>query len=477
MTEIINHINDFLWSYIMIGLLLASAVYFTIVSRGVQFRYIPEMWRLLVRSGIRQEENVEKHEPAFSLVVPHTARVSSFQAFAVSVASRVGTGNLAGVATAIALGGPGSVFWMWIIALLGSANAFVESTLAQLFKVRGKHSFIGGPAYYIFKGTGSRVWAVTFAILITLTFALAFNSVQSNTIALAVKPYGIDSYVAGIILSALTIGCIWGGIRTIARVSEIIVPVMAILYIILAVVVVAINIAHFPDVIRLIVSNAFGFESVMGGGVGMAVMMGVKRGLFSNEAGEGSTPNAAATATVSHPVKQGLLQSFGVFVDTLLICTCTAFIILCSGVYDSGENGITLTQQALDSEIGMELGSAFIAVAIFFFAFSSIIANYYYGESNIRFITSRPMPVLILKIASTAMVMTGALVELDLVWAFADITMALMTMCNVAAILVLGKYAIACLADYRSQSREGRNPVYRSSTIPEIEKLTECWPS
>lgn len=466
MLDIINHINDFLWTYIMIALLLGTAIYFTIATRGVQFRSLREMARVLVRSGNRHGFTGGKS----------SHRVSSFQAFAVSVASRVGTGNLAGVATAIAVGGPGSVFWMWIIAILGSANAFIESTLAQLFKERGEHSFRGGPAYYIYKGTGKRWWAITFAILITITFPLAFSSVQSNTIALAVEPYGVSPVLTGVILSVLTIACIWGGIRTISRVSEIIVPVMAILYIILALVIVGMNIHHFPEVMALIVKNAFGIESVVGGGMGMAVMMGVKRGLFSNEAGEGSTPNAAATAAVSHPVKQGLLQALGVYVDTLLVCTATAFIILCSGVFDNGETGIRLTQTAIDAEFGVSLGSAFIAIAIFFFAFSSIIANYYYGEANVQFITRRRLPVLLLKIATTAMVMVGALVELDLVWALADVTMGLMTFCNIIAIIILGRYAVACLDDYRAQRRRGIDPVYRRSVIPSIARLTDCWP-
>ncbi len=453
----------------MIALLIGAALWFTISTRGVQFRYIGEMWRLLGSSGKRHEELPEGASK-------HHFHVSSFQAFAVSVASRVGTGNLAGVATAIALGGPGAIFWMWMIAILGSANAFIESTLAQLFKVKGEHSFRGGPAYYIYKGIGSRVWAVTFAVLITITFALAFQSVQSNTIALAFEPYGVPVTATGVILTILTLACIWGGIRSIARVSEIVVPVMAILYIILALVIVCLNIHHFPAVMELIISNAFGFEQIMGGGIGMAVIMGVKRGLFSNEAGEGSTPNAAATASVSHPVKQGLLQTLGVYVDTLLVCTATAFIILCSGVFNSGATGIALTQDALDSEIGSGLGSAFVAAAIFFFAFSSIIANYYYGEANIQFITSRRWPVTALKIASSAMVMTGALVELEVVWALADITMALMTICNVAAILFLGRYAVACLRDYSAQRRQGFDPIYRRSTIPSIARLTDCWP-
>lgn len=468
MLETINAANDFLWTYVMIALLIGAALWFTILTRGVQFRYFGAMWSLLARSGSRHDHSDGSAR--------HHARVSSFQAFAVSVASRVGTGNLAGVATAIAIGGPGSIFWMWVIALLGSANAFVESTLAQLFKVRGDHAFVGGPAYYIFRGIGSKIWAVTFAILITITFALAFNSVQSNTIVLAVEPYGLSPALTGSILSFLTICCIWGGIRSIARVSAVIVPVMAIFYVVLAIAVVIMNLHHFPAVMAMIVGDALGFDSVAGGGVGMALIMGVKRGLFSNEAGEGSTPNAAATAAVSHPVKQGLLQAFGVFVDTLLVCTATAFIILCSGVFDSGATGIALTQQALDSELGINAGSAFVAVAIFFFAFSSIIANYYYGEANVRFISRRRWPVTVLKIASTAMVMVGALVELDLVWALADITMALMTICNVAAILVLGRYAVACLDDYDMQCRQGKDPVYRRSTIPSIFKMTDCWP-
>ena len=282
--------------------------------------------------------------------------------------------------------------------------------------------------------------------------------------------------LTGVVLSILTLACIWGGIRTISRVSEIVVPVMAIFYVVLAIVIVILNLHRFPDVMAMIVENAFGFDSVMGGGVGMAVMMGIKRGLFSNEAGEGSTPNAAATAAVSHPVKQGLLQAFGVFVDTLLICTCTAFIILCSGVFADGATGIALTQRALDSELGSELGSLFVAIAIFFFAFSSVIANYYYGEANLQFITRRRWPVALLKIASTAMVMIGALVSLDMVWALADITMALMTICNVAAILLLGRYAVACLADYSEQRKRGMDPVYRRSTIPSIALMTDCWP-
>ncbi len=367
--DIIGHINDFLWTYLMTALLLGAGLYFTLRLGGVQFRMIGEMLRLLVNSS-------QKHDDKKDLSLPADKKISSFQAFAVSLASRVGTGNVAGVAIAIALGGPGAVFWMWVVALLGSANAFVESTLAQLFKVRGEHSYIGGPAYYISKGLGKRWYAVVFAVLITVTFALAFNSVQSNTISIAIhNSFGVERYVTGIVLTVLTLGVIWGGIQRIARINEVVVPVMAVLYLLLALYVIIIRIDSFPHVMAMIVKNAFGIEQVAGGSIGMAMIMGVKRGLFSNEAGEGSTPNAAATAAVSHPVKQGLIQTLGVYTDTLLVCTATAFIILCSGVVDTGLTGIELTQAALGSEVG-GVASVFIAVAIVLFGFTSIIANY-----------------------------------------------------------------------------------------------------
>lgn len=372
----INGVNDILWSYILIIMLLGCAVWFTIKSRFVQFRMIGEMIRLLGDSAGKGEKG-EKH-------------ISSFQAFAVSLASRVGTGNLAGVATAVAIGGPGSVFWMWLIALLGSSSAFVESTLAQLYKEKGKDSFIGGPAYYMLHGLGLRWMGVLFAVLISITFGFAFNSVQSNTICAAWEgAFGIDHAWIGAILTVLTLIVIFGGIQRIARVSSIVVPVMALGYIALALGIVLFNITRLPAVIETILSNAFGWEQAIGGSVGAALMQGIKRGLFSNEAGMGSAPNVAATAHVSHPVKQGLIQALGVFTDTQIICTCTAFIILFSGApLDGSINGVQLTQQALSNEVG-SIGSTFVALAILLFAFSSIIGNYYYGEANIRFITSK----------------------------------------------------------------------------------------
>ncbi len=468
MNTLLDNINDFLWTYVLVAVLLGAGLYFTIRLRGVQFGMIGEMCRLLIKSGGKYDASNSRREAP-------GRRISSFQAFAVSLASRVGTGNIAGVAIAIALGGPGAVFWMWVVAFLGSANAFVESTLAQLFKVRGEHSFRGGPAYYIQKGIGKRWYARTFAILITVTFALAFNSVQSNTIAIALEnSFGIEKIATGVALTALTLIVIWGGIQRIAKLNEVIVPVMAVFYLLLAFYVIIVRIGYFPHVMRLIVENAFGINQIAGGGIGMAMIMGVKRGLFSNEAGEGSTPNAAATADVSHPVKQGLIQTLGVYTDTLLVCTATAFIILCSGVFDSGLTGIELTQAALSNEVG-DAATIFVAIAIVLFGFTSIVANYYYGETNTDFIGRFKGSHTILRLLSAAMVAIGSVASHNLVWTLADITMALMTLCNIVAILLLGRYAAICLRDYRTQRRQGIDPVYHKETIPEIADKTECW--
>jgi AGCS family alanine or glycine:cation symporter len=460
---IINLINDLLWTYILVALLLGCAVWFTLRTRFVQFRMIKEMVRLLGDSGGKGDAK-EKH-------------ISSFQAFAISIASRVGTGNLAGVATAIAVGGPGAVFWMWVIALLGASSSFVESTLAQLYKIKGKDSFIGGPAYYMRKGLKQPWMGALFAVLITITFGFAFNSVQSNTLCAAFEgAFGFDHAVVGGIITALTLTIIFGGVQRIAKVSSIIVPIMALGYIALALIIVLLNIKELPGVLALIVGHAFGWEQALGGGVGMALMQGIKRGLFSNEAGMGSAPNVAATAHVSHPVKQGLIQTLGVFTDTLIICTCTAFIILFSGApLDGSTNGVQLTQHALTNEIGPS-GAIFVAVALFFFAFSSILGNYYYGEANIRFITAKKWVLHTYRILVSGMVLFGSVATLDLVWSLADITMALMAVCNLIAIIFLGKYAIRLLSDYRAQKKAGiQSPVFRKETMPDIEKDLECW--
>lgn len=462
-TELINQANYILWTYILVAMLLGCALWFSIKTRFVQFRMIAEMVRLLGDSTAKID-GYEKH-------------ISSFQAFTISLASRVGTGNLAGVATAITVGGPGAVFWMWVIALLGASSAFVESTLAQLFKVRSKHSYIGGPAYYMEKGLKKRWMGIIFAVLITITFGFAFNSVQSNTICAAFDgAFNVDPLYMGIGITLLTIIIIFGGVHWIANVSSILVPVMALGYILLALYIVISNITHLPEVIGIIIGNAFGMEQAIGGGIGAALMQGIKRGLFSNEAGMGSAPNAAATAHVTHPAKQGFIQALGVFTDTLLICTCTAFIILFSGKgFITDLDGIQLTQAALNSQIG-NIGSTYIAIAILFFAYSSILGNYYYGEANLRFITRNRNVINIYRILVGGMVFFGSTASLKLVWSLADVTMALMAICNLIAILLLGKYAFRLLDDYMQQKKNGvKSPVFSKDRMKDIEDDITCW--
>ena len=458
----ITAVNDALWAYLLIGALIICGLYFTVRTRFVQFTMVGDMFRQLFDAS---PPGKRKH-------------ISSFQAFAVSVATRVGTGNLAGVATAIAVGGPGAVFWMWVIALVGAATAFVEATLAQLYKRPDSESFIGGPAYYISRGLHSKWMAALFAVLITLTFGLSYNSIQSNTICDALhEAFGYDKLIVGAIISAIALFIAFGGIQRIAHVSSVLVPVMAVGYFILALVIVIMNIGMVPHIFRLIVENAFGFEQVAGGGLGMTIMTGVKRGLFSNEAGEGSAPNVAATAHVSHPVKQGLIQSLGVFTDTLLVCSCTAFVVLISGLYTTdGLIGIQLTQAALEGQVG-GWGTIFVAVAIFLFAFSSIIGNYYYGEANIRFLTNSKAAIFIFRLLSGgAFVFLGAVASFEFVWNLGDLFMALLTICNLVAIACLGKYAFRLLDDYRAKKRSGiKDPEFHRSDLPEVADELDSW--
>ena len=474
LNELITIVNDAIWGYVLIFVLVGCGVWFTIKTRFVQFRMVGEMFRLLTDSAVSTvEEQVKEQQRGET-----SKHISSFQAFAVSVATRVGTGNLAGVASAIAIGGPGAVFWMWLIALIGSATAFVESTLAQLYKQKHKDSFIGGPAYYIQKGLKQRWMAITFAILITCQFGLSNNSIQANTICGAMQEaFGWSPLWVGLFLVILALFIVFGGIQRIAQVSAVLVPVMAVGYLLLAIVIIIMNIGLIPYVFKIIVEDAFGIQQIAGGGIGATIINGVKRGLFSNEAGEGSAPNVAATATVTHPVKQGLIQALGVFTDTLLVCSCTAFIILISGLYKVPElNGIALTQTALQSEVGA-IGPIFIAVAILLFAFSSIIGNYYYGEANIRFITPNNTVMTIYRICSAGlMVIFGAMASFELVWNIVDFFMAFLTACNLIAIVILGRYAFRLLDDYRQQKRKGiKEPVFHRSQLPEIEDEIECW--
>lgn len=461
--DFLNMINEPLGTLLVVALSVVG-IWFTIKTKGMQFRMIGEMMRLLFQpTELKDGEKV----------------ISSFEAFMVSLAARVGTGNLAGVATAIVVGGPGAVFWMWVMALIGSVNTFIECTLAQLFKTRGQDSYIGGPAYYITKGLKKRWFACIFAVAIILQFGMTNNMVQANTISSSfTEAFGITPIVMALILAILTMVVVFGGIQRIAKVCSVIVPFMAIAYLLIALWVIATNITEIPTVFSIIVKNAFGFEQAAGGTVGMAIVMGFKRGIFSNEAGEGSAPNAAATAEVTHPVKQGLIQTLGVFTDTLVICSCTAFIIMCSGLYDCGANGIELTQVALSAHIG-DVGKTVIAVVIFFFAFSTVISNYYYGECNFAFLCngSRHTKYVIngYRLFLVLLVFLGSLMAIDIVWALVDFAMVIVTVCNLIAILLLGRFAIRLLHDYQQQKRQGKDPVYHSSTCPEIADETECW--
>lgn len=455
----ITLVNDELWSKFIIFVIIGLGIYFTFKLKFVQFAKLGEMIRLITKGGKKDKEGL-----------------SPFQAFCISAAARIGVGNLAGVALAISIGGPGAIFWMWMVALVGAATSFVECTLAQIYKTKdGQGGFRGGPAYYMEKGLNSRKLGVWFSILITITYGLIFNSVQANTVSLAFKnTFNLDRTVVGLGLVVLVGIIIFGGVKSIARVSEIIVPPMAIVYILVAAYVVIINIGIMPDVLALIVKSAFGLESAVGGAIGAAMKSGIQRGLFATEAGMGSTPNAAATADVSHPVKQGMMQALGVFIDTFLICTSTAFIVLCSDVYlTPGLEGIIITQEALSSHVGSWAGT-FLAVIIFLFAFSSLLGNYYYGETNITFVKNSKVVVNIYRLCALAMILFGSLAQLQTVWNLADLFMGLMVITNLFVIFFLGKCAFAALKDYMQQKKEGKDPVFYAENIPGL-KNTECW--
>ena len=459
LNSVVNFLNDILWSYVLIVMLLFVGTYFTLKTKFVQIRYFAQMIKILGDS------------------VGHKGGVSSFKAFCISTASRVGTGNLAGVAIAIASGGSGAIFWMWLIAIIGGASSFVESTLAQVYKVKDGEAFRGGPAYYMEKALNKKWMGVAFSILISITFGLIFNSVQSNTISLAFhEAFKMDRTIIGVILAIATGVIIFGGVQRIANFSATVVPIMATLYIIISMYIVIKNIGMVPEIFRDIIENAFGIRQAVGGGIGAAIMTGVKRGLFSNEAGMGSAPNAAAAAETSHPVKQGFVQTLGVFTDTILICSCTAFMVLISGAHQTeGLTGIQLTQNALSSQVG-HWGNIFIAICILLFAFSSIIGNYYYGETNIEFLTPNKSWLNLYRAGVIAMVMFGSVGELALVWNMADLFMGLMAVLNLIAIFLLGKVAFEALKDYNTQKEKGLDPSFNKNEIeiPYAERV-ECW--
>ena len=461
-------VDDFLYTYILVFLLVFVAIYFSARTRFVQIRYIKDMFTQLVE---------KKH-------VPGKKSISSFQAMMVSTASRVGTGNIAGIATAVALGGPGAIFWMWAMAFFGAASAFVESTLAQIWKVRGKSGeFRGGPAYYIEQALGKRWLGIVFAVLLIICYAYGFNGLQAYNMASALEYYIPDyatngtAIALGIVLVVMTAFVIFGGAKRISIISSVLVPVMALAYLGMGIIITVMNIELLPAAFTYIFESAFDFESIFGGFAGSVIVLGIKRGLFSNEAGMGSAPNAAATASVSHPCKQGLVQTLSVYIDTMLVCTCSAFIVLIFYVKSGGSfgdlNGMPLVQMAINSSIG-EIGIHLVTFAIFCFAFSSLIGNYFYAEGNIRFITKSNVVLTIFRITCLIAIMVGCLNNFTLAWNFADITMAFMAIVNLIAIFLLGKWAFKALDDYTAQREAGLNPVFVSDNIEGMPK-TECW--
>ena len=464
-----GELSGFLYTYILLLLLVVVGVYFTIRTKAVQLRYLKDMF-----SQLTEKKHVEGERS-----------ISSFQALMVSTASRVGTGNLAGVATAIATGGPGAVFWMGLMAIVGAASAFVESTLAQIWKVRGKEGeFRGGPAYYIEQALGKRWLGILFAVLLILCFAFGFNGLQAFNATSSLEYYIPDyatngaAIACGIVLAVMTAFVIFGGAKRISVITSIIVPIMAVGYIAIAVWTTIANIGELPKVFGMVLASAFDFQAIFGGFAGSVVMLGIKRGLYSNEAGMGSAPNAAATASVSHPCKQGLVQSLSVYIDTLLICTCSAMMVLVFYVQDpeaaAALNGMPLVQMAVNNSVG-EMGIHFITFAIFAFAFSSLIGNYFYAESNLRFIKGNSRALLfVFRIVCLGIIFYGAVNSFDLAWNLADIFMGFMAMVNLVAIMLLGKWALKVLDDYTAQRKAGKDPVFVADTIEGLPP-TECW--
>ena len=465
LNDILGKINDFMYTYLLLFLLVGTGIYFTVRSRFAQVRLLKEGFRILTE---KSEEKEGKKQ------------VSSFQALMISTASRVGTGNIAGIATAVAAGGPGAVFWMWLMAVVGGASAFIESTLAQVYKTKDGKDFRGGPSYYMEKALGKRWMGVLFSILLIICFAYGFNGLQSYNMSSALEYYipgyseSVYPMIVGLILAVGTGLVIFGGVHRIGFITSVMVPIMAGAYLLIGLFTIVTHIPQLPGVFALIMSEAFDFQAIFGGMAGSAVVIGIKRGLFSNEAGMGSAPNAAASAAVSHPAKQGMVQVISVFIDTLLICSATAMMLLLSGVEGQPGvlDGIPFVQKAISANVGT-WGIHFITASIFAFAFSSLIGNYYYAESNILFIKNNKLLLFVFRCTCLLAVFFGAQADFSLVWNLADITMGCMAIVNIIAILLLGNIALKVLKDYETQKKAGKNPVFKAKNVG-IDN-TECW--
>lgn len=461
----IDSVDGFL-GYVLVAVLIPVGLYLTIRTGVVQLRLLPEMFKV-----IREPAG---HDP------DGNPTISPFRAFCISAASRVGTANITGVALAISIGGPGAMFWMWVTAVVGGATAFAESALGQLYKVRDGAAFRGGPAYYITKGLNAPAIGALFAVIVAVVYGIVFNTVQSNSITDSLAASfdaessgSLFAVVVGAII-AIAAGIIFvGGVHRISAIASVIVPVMAVLYLVLGVIVVALNIAEVPAMLATVVTQAVGFDSIAGAALGTIMMEGIRRGLFSNEAGIGSVPNAAATASASHPAKQGLVQALGVYFDTILVCSITGFIVLLSNPEYGSPQGSQLTQTALSDQVG-QWGVHFLTVAIFFFAFSSILGNYYYGQSNIEYLTNSKGALHAYQLIVVVSVFIGSVVALDAVWTAANIAMAIMAFINLIAVLLLSRTVMRILRDYQQQRREGVEPRFHKDRMPDLEGI-DAW--
>ena len=463
--QIINTLSDLLYSYILIVLLLGTGIYFTFKTRFVQFRMLGESIRVVMEP--KNDEN----------------GLSSFQALMVSTASRVGTGNIAGISTAICLGGAGAVFWMWVTALLGSASAFIESTLAQIYKRKAQDgTCYGGPAYYIQAVLKKRWLGALFAVFLIMTYMVGFNLVASFNITDSFRTYSFFNesttpMVVGGILAVIFCLCVFGGSTQISKITGILVPFMGIFYLAVALFIVVTHFNLIPQMFTDIFSNAFDLKAIFGGFTGSCIMQGIKRGLFSNEAGVGSAPNAAASASVSHPVKQGLVQMLSVFIDTILICSATAFMLLCSGVAPSDElKGMPWVQTAAAESLG-SFGTVFITVALFLFAFTTLIGNYFYAEMGLGYLCDKKPGkklLTVFRLFAAVVVFGGSLMEFSVAWSTADVIMGFLALINLPVIILLGGPAVHCLQDYIKQKKAGKNPVFKAADIA-LKDKTDFW--
>ncbi|MDC7243920.1 MAG: alanine/glycine:cation symporter family protein [Sphaerochaetaceae bacterium] len=463
--EINDFLNNLIWGNILIYLLPALGIFFTISSRFVQFRYFFKMFNIL-RDTVHDKEG----------------HISSFQALMLSVAGRVGGGNIAGVAVAITLGGPGAVFWMWVIGLIGMSTSFFECSLAQLYKEKDAQDscvYRGGPAYYVTKALGQKWLGVIISVLLMVTFGFAFNATQSFVITTSFEStFNIPTVVTALIVTTLFLLAVFGGVKRITKFSEVIVPVMAVGYLLIALVVIALNVEKVPTLITLIVTEAFSPSSAIAGGIGAVILQGAKRGMFSNEAGLGSAPNVAAVAYVAHPVQQGIVQSFSVFIDTIILCSCTAFIILLSGVYTpgiDGVNGVLLTQNALVEHVG-PFGGYFVTVALFLFGFSSILYNYYLAENSLNFFSKGNKSLFtIFRVFVAVLIIWGSFQDLGSIFSFADLSMGILAVINMIAIALLYKPVLKLIKGYDTQIKEGVKPALRYDNYDEFNIDKEVW--